>query len=323
LILPPFIKAGLPLCALYLLWGAVAFGSLEDPSADGSKELSKVVFRTNIRPRSDFTASGFAEATFFPPYNEYPANFGIPFKHEVVARYGAAADVTVEHVPSGLFAGLHLFMPMGDTKPQTAYNYSASPIFLEVRPTLGYRVAPRLDLRLTYNKDFDLGKFASRNEVTPWLALSMRGSTDKPADLWNAAALSGYVETYFFAPGFEYPATPGASPAGYPILNFSRAQIVNARYALELSLRLQLKPKWLDRVFGFADPECFFGDSTLAARARFGGQPLTVSMQYGVGLQLTPNLEFRFYHAEFDTLGGAPAGLLKAFGNGLSLRYVW
>ena len=321
--IPPrfmFTKAWPAFVATSLLFAAVASGTGSDTSKE---DLSKDLFRTDVPSRADFLTSGFVEGTFYSPHNEYPANFGLPFKDEATARYALAADVNVVHVPSGIFGGLYLFMPMGDSKPQISYNYSADPIFLEVQPTLGYRINTFLDVRLTYNKDFDLGKFTSEHEVTPWLSLSMRASTNKPIDLWNLADLSGFVEAFLFAPGFEYPATPGASPAGYPVLNFSRAQIVNARYALGYNLRLQPKQKYLDHLFFYADPELFFGDATLDSHWRFGGQPLTLYMEYGVGLQLARNLELRFYHAQFVNLGGAPRGLLTLMGNGLSLRYIW
>ena len=319
-ILPPFIKSGLPFCATFVLLAAIASGTLRDNSKE---DRSKELVRIDVRPRSDFTTRGFFEGMFYPPHSEYPANFGLPFKHEVTARYGLAGGITVEHVPSGIFGGLNLFMPMGDSKPGTSYNYSADPIFLGFQPDLGYRISPHLDVRVTYNQDFDLGKFTSRNEVTPWLSLSMRASTTRPLDLWNLADISGYLETFIFAPGLEYPATPGATPEGYPVMNFSRSQIVNARYAIGSDLRLQPKLKYLDHVFVFADPELFFGDATLADHWRFGGQPLTAYLEWGVGLQLTRNLEFRYFNAEFYNLGGAPNGLLGQMGSGVSLRYVW
>ena len=281
------------------------------------------MFRTDVSPRSEFTTTGFVQATFYPFHDEYPANFGLPFKDEVTARYALTTDVTVELVKAGVFGRLYLFLPLGDTRPKTSYNFRADPILLEVQPSIGYSWTPHMDVRLTYDQAFDLGKFTSVNEVTPWLSLSMRYGTTKPLDLGGLAELSGFAESFFFLPGFEYPATPGASPAGYPVKDFSRAQIVNARYALGFNARLQPKIKYLDRLFVFGDPELFFGDATLADHDRFGGEPLTVYLEWGIGVQFTENLELRFTHGEFDDLGGAPPGLLNLRGDGISLRYCW
>jgi hypothetical protein len=316
---PPLLKVPLAFCST-LFVTAIAFGTVTNDSKD---DLSRELPRINAPPQSEFTTKGFFEGTFYAPHNEYPANFGLPFKDEATARYALATDVTVEHIRSGFFGGLYLFMPMGDSKPRISYNYSADPIFLEVQPQLGYHIDSYLDVRLTYNKDFDLGNFISRHEVTPWLSLSLRATTPRPFDLWNLADLSGSVETFLFAPGLEYPATPGASPRGYPVVDFSRSQIVNARYGLGFNFRLQPKQKVLDHFFFYADPELFFGDATLTDHWRFGGQPLTAYLEWGVGLQFTKNLELRFYHGEYDSLGGAPRGLLNLMGNGLSLRYIW
>ncbi|GEM_PF-4394841 len=287
--------------------------------ADYSKEL----FRADVAPRSEFTSSGFVEATFYPPHNEYPANFGLPFDQEITARYSVTADVTVTHTPSGVFGRLYLFMPLGASLPKTSYNYRADPILLEVQPSLGWSWTPHMDVRLTYDEAFNLGKFRSVHEVTPWLGLSMRYSTAKPVDLWKIAELSGYVEPFIFAPGLEYPATPGASPRGWPVKDFSRDQIVNARYALSFNMRLQPKIKYLDRLFVFFNPEVFFGDATLSDHDRWGGAPLTAYLEWGFGAQITRNLDLRFTHGEFENLGGAPAGLLTLKGDGVSLRYSW
>ncbi len=293
--------------------------------ADVDKDGADALFRAGVAPRPEFSTTGFAQATFYPFHDEYPANFGLPFKDEVTARYALTTDVTVKLERAGLFARMYLFLPLGDTLPKTSYNYRADPIFLEVQPTVGYSWTPHLDVRLTYNDTFDLGKFRSRNEVTPWLALSMRLATTKPVDLGGVAELSGFIEPFFFLPGFEYPATPGATPVGFPLRrnDFSRAQIVNARYGLGFSARLQPKMRYLDRLFVFTDPELFFGDATLEDHDRYGGRPLTVYLEWGFGVQLTQNLDVRFTHGEFDDLGGAPRGLLNLDGEGISLRYSW
>ena len=311
---------GALLCGALLFATGAKAGTMEVSSkADGSKDL----FRTNVVTRTDFACTGYVQATLYPPHDEYPANFGLPFKDEATARWGLSGDVTVEHLPSHIFGGIYLFMPMGNTKPQTSYNYAADPIFLQVQPTLGYQLSPYLDMRVTYNEDFDLGKFTSRHEVTPWLSLSMRASTVKPLDLWGLGGISGYSEVFLFAPGLEYPASPGASPAGYPVENFSRSQIVNARYALAFNLIFQPKWKYLNMAYLYAAPELYFGDATLDDHDRWGGQPLTAYLEWGVGVRLTRNLEFRFSSATFENLGNAPDGLLAEFGEGLSLRYVW
>jgi hypothetical protein len=291
-------------------------------AADVDKEAESL-YRADVTQRSEFTTTGFAEATFYPFHDEYPANFGLPFKDEVTARYALTTDITVKMQKYGVFGRLYLFLPLGDTRPKTDYNFRADPILIEVQPTVGYSWTPHMDVRLTYDDSFDLGNFRSRNEVTPWLALSMRLATTKPIDLGGVAEFSGFIESFFFVPGFEYPATPGATPVGFPVRDFSRKQIVNARYALGFNARLQPKMKYLDRIFAFANPEMFFGDATLEDHDKYGGEPLTVYFEWGFGMQLTQNLDVRFTHGEFDDFGGAPRGLLTLHGEGISLRYSW
>ena len=290
---------------------------------DGSNDLSRPMFRSGVAPRSEFTSTGFIDAAFYPLHAEYPANFGLPLKDEITARYAVSTDVRVDWTKVGAFGELYLFLPLGDTRPKTSYNYGADPIYIEVQPTLGYSWTPHMEARLTYDEAFDLGRFSSRDEVTPWLSLSMRYGTTKPLDIFHLANLSGWVEPSFFIPGLEYPATPGASPRGVRVKDFSRAQIVNARYSLGFHARLQPSIKYLDWAFVFFDPELFFGNATLEDHDRFGGDPLTAFLTWGFGAQLGKNVELRYTLAQVNDLGGAPAGLLTLRGQSVSLRYMW
>ena len=85
-------------------------------------------------PQPAFTTSGFVEATFFPPHNEYDRTSALELGL-VTARYALTSDVTVFH-KSGLFGRLYLFLPLGDARPHTDYNYASDPILLEFQPSL-------------------------------------------------------------------------------------------------------------------------------------------------------------------------------------------
>ena len=271
---------------------------------------------------SAFTTSGYVEATFYPPHYEYDPNFGRELKDLQVARYALASDVSVFH-QSGFFGRLYLNMPLGNTRPQTDYNYKADPILLSFQPTLGYQFTRDLGLRVTYNEAFDLGGFDSKPETQPWLGLSMRYGTDHPMAFQKIAWISGFVEGFIFAPTFEYPATPGASPDDVPTQRFSRDQMVNARYGIELNCRTQFRWKYLDRIFVFAAPKFFFGDSTLKNQNSWSAAPLSVLRELGAGIQLTKHAELRVRHTQFRNLGNAPDGLEALYATGISLRWTW
>lgn len=273
-------------------------------------------------PQPAFTTSGFVEATFFPPHNEYDPNFGLELEDLVTARYALKSDVTVFH-KSGLFGRLYLFMPLGDSRPQTDYNYAADPILLEFQPSLGFRFTRNFDLRITYNQMFDLGGFNSEDEYQPWFGPSLRFGTDRPINAWNVAWLSGYVEGFIFLPGFEYPASPGASPDGLPVIRFGRDEIVNARYEIEIYGKIQAKWKYVDRLFLFAAPRFFFGDASLDDHNTWSAAPLTMAVELGGGVQITQHAELRYTHSEFRNLGGAPGPLERLYWNGISLRWTW
>jgi len=294
----------------------------EKVSPSPSPSTGKDQVTAAATPQPAFTTSGFVEATFFPPHNEYDPNFGLEFKDLVTARYALTSDVTVFH-KSGLFGRLYLFLPLGDSRPQTDYNYAADPILLEFQPSLGYRFTPQFDLRLTYNQMFDLGGFNSVDEYQPWFGPSVRFGTDRPINAWNAAWVSGYVEGFIFPPGFEYPATPGASPDGLPVIRFPRDEIVNARYEIELNVKVQTEWKYIDRLFFFAAPKFFFGDAGLDDHSSWNAAPLTMAVQLGGGVQITQHSELRYTHSEFRNLGGAPGPLERLYWNGISLRWTW
>jgi hypothetical protein len=288
------------------------------PSSSGKDQVT-----ATATPQPAFTTSGFVAATFFPPHNEYDPNFGLPLGDLVTARYALTSDVTVFH-KSGWFGRLFLFMPLGDSRPQTDYNYSADPILLEFQPSLGFRFTRNLDLRITYSQMFDLGGFKSEDEYQPWFGPSLRFGTDRPQiNAWNIAWVSGFVEGFIFVPGFEYPATPGASADGLPVIRFRRDQIVNARYAIELNGKIQAKWKYIDRLFFFAAPKFFFGKAGVDDHSSWSAAPLTVAVELGAGVQLTQHVELRGTHTEFRDLGGSPEGLERLYANGISLRWSW
>lgn len=293
------------------------------PSPSASPSTGKDHVTATATPEPAFTTSGFVQATFFPPHNEYDPNFGLELGDLVTARYALTSDVTVFH-KSGLFGRLYLFMPMGDSRPQSDYNYAADPILLEFQPSLGFRFTRNIDLRITYDQMFDLGGFNSEDEYQPWFGPSLRFGTDRPIDAWNAAWVSGYVEGFIFFPGFEYPASPGASPDGLPVIRFGRDQIVNARYEIELNGKIQAKKwKYVDRLFLFAVPKFFFGEASLEDHSSWSAAPLTMLVELGGGVQITQHAEIRYTHSEFRNLGGAPDLIERLYTNGISLRWTW
>ena len=105
---------------------------------------------------------------------------------------------------------------------------------------------------------FDLGGFNSEDEYQPWFGPAVRFGTDRPINAWNAAWVSGYIEGFIFFPGFEYPATPGASPHGVPVIRFPRDEIVNARYEIELNGKIQAEWKYIDRLLSFRRAKVLF-----------------------------------------------------------------
>ncbi len=214
-------------------------------------------------------------------------------------------------------------MPMGDSRPQTDYNYSANPILLTFQPTLGYQFTHSLGLRITYNEAFDLGGFDSKPETQPWMGLSLRCGTDRPVEAAKVAWISGYVEGFIFAPTLEYPATPGASPNDVPAARFGRDKIVNARYEVELNGKIQARWKYLDRFFLFGAPKFFFGDASLDNQSSWSATPLTVLLEFGAGVQMTRHSELRLTHTLFRDLGNAPDGLERLYATGISLRWTW
>ena len=170
---------------------------------------------------------------------------------------------------------------------------------------------------------FDLGGFNSEDEYQPWFGPAVRFGTDRPINAWNAAWVSGYIEGFIFFPGFEYPATPGASPDGLPVIRFPRDEIVNARYEIELNGKIQAEWKYIDRFFLFAAPKFFFGDASLDDHSSWNAAPLTMAVQLGGGVQITQYSELRYTHSEFRNLGGAPDRLERLYWNGISLRWTW
>ena len=90
----------------------------EKVSPSPSPSTGKDQVTAAATPQPAFSTSGFVEATFFPPHNEYDPNFGLELADLVTARYALTSDVTVFH-KSGLFGRLYLFLPLGDSRPPT------------------------------------------------------------------------------------------------------------------------------------------------------------------------------------------------------------
>jgi hypothetical protein len=287
----------------------------------GASPLLAASATTRAIESPSWITTGFAQFTFYPPHNEYPPNFGLPHEDNVVARYSLAAEVTVEHLVSGFLARLYAFMPMGDSRPQIDYNYDADPICLELRGGLGYRFSRQVEAWVTYDRIVALDGFVSKDEVNPWLSLSVRVTPDEPWSIGSILSLRGFVEGSVYLPSYEYPASPGASPDGRQVTKFPRSQIINARYGIEMGAVLQPKADLLNRLFVFASPHFFFGRATTPHR--FDATPTTAILEYGVGIQITRHIDLRITHSEHMNLGGAPDKLEKMMWNGVSLRFSW
>lgn len=116
-------------------------------------------------------SSGYIEAFFYPPHNEYDSNQGIEFKDRIVARYGIEMYTEVRYKDFFLFA--HPFAVFGDSRPQIDYNYKADPIVAHFKFGGGYNLRKDLELRITGSKWKDLGGQVAKKQ-SYWNSISLR-----------------------------------------------------------------------------------------------------------------------------------------------------
>ncbi len=108
----------------------------------------------------DITCS--PEFYVFPPHNEYDPNPGIDFADRVTARY--AIDLRLlaawkQHPQATLVA--RVFLPLGDSRPQIAYNWKADFISVFWQAGLRYQLPWRLDAEVGYAAEEDAGGLAA------------------------------------------------------------------------------------------------------------------------------------------------------------------
>lgn len=123
---------------------------------------------------SFFSSSGYVEAFFYPPHNEYDPNPSIPFKDRVVARYGldTYATLSLQKYPRFYIYG-NLMSLFGDSRPQVDYNYRGSPIVGIVTLGCAYRVNPHFDLGLASSEYHDFGGYVL-GERLHWAAVTAK-----------------------------------------------------------------------------------------------------------------------------------------------------
>ncbi len=116
---------------------------------------------------------GYAEFHFYPPHNEYDPNPGVDFRDRVVARYGLEL---YSEFRSPKFPKLSVFVCpvafLGDSRPQTSYNYKADLIVVQIRYGAGFEFYKNLELRLTHSEWKDLGGYKSERLV--WNSVSVK-----------------------------------------------------------------------------------------------------------------------------------------------------
>lgn len=116
--------------------------------------------------------SGYAEAFFYPPHNEYDPNPGIEFKDRIVARYGLEIYTEAKHKDFPVYLFLHPFALFGDSRPQISYNYKANPIVIQIKYGAGYKIVKNLEVRITHSEWKDLGGY--KGERLVWNSISLR-----------------------------------------------------------------------------------------------------------------------------------------------------
>jgi hypothetical protein len=126
-------------------------------------------------PLSRFQADSHLEFYYFHPHNEFDPNPAvIPMSQRVVARY--ALDYAMIWNPpnnSPLFLATRFFVPLGDSRPQTDYNYRADLIGLYLQARLGWQVDQRLSVFLEYGDWYDLGGMVSSRELDPTASIGL------------------------------------------------------------------------------------------------------------------------------------------------------
>jgi hypothetical protein len=303
----------------------VAFAFFWLPAAIGIAQES--VTQPSARP-SGFHSDGYLRFSFYPPHNEFDLNIGAPFPRvaRYTGRYSVSTDFTLEHSSTPLFGELNAFLLLGNSLPMENYSFDPDPYLIELEPTVGWRLSPEWDVRLTYGDRIDLGNYISDDLVDPWLAASVRARTYEPMRLGGFLQAEGYLEGSIFAPGFEYPASQNTTPPHQPFPDYLKNRLVRARYELELEGRLQPQPqhRWWRLMFLFMHPRFFLGNATADNSGQWNFEPLTLYFEYGAGLQFGRHLEFRISSAEWMNLGGAlPDRFEPLRWMGLSLSYVW
>ena len=97
-----------------------------------------------------FNDSGNVSFFFFPSHNEYDPNQGVfPFARRYVARY--AVDMNTQFSLASfpkLYVSGDLLSLFGDTRPQTEYNYTATPIVGIYTLGVGYHLNHYIDTSL-------------------------------------------------------------------------------------------------------------------------------------------------------------------------------
>jgi hypothetical protein len=114
------------------------------------------------------------EFYFFPSHNEFDPNPGIDFENRVVARYGLDYTVALERINnSPVYLAGRFFLPFGDSRPQTDYNYEANPIACFMLLKCGYRVNQRFSFYAEFADIYDLGGIVNSRELDESLSFGL------------------------------------------------------------------------------------------------------------------------------------------------------
>jgi len=121
-----------------------------------------------------FINTGYITGYLFPSHNEYDPNQGIfPLADRAVARYGldTYTSFALADYPR-LFVYGDLLSLFGDTRPQTDYNYHATPIVGISTVGMGFKITQHFTAGLATSKHW---KYSNnyKGESLMWSAVTL------------------------------------------------------------------------------------------------------------------------------------------------------
>ena len=116
--------------------------------------------------------------------------------------------------------------------------------------------------------------------------------------------ITGWIELSFYPPHNEFDPNPG----------IPFAERIVARYSLEADIKAES-----GKFFVYANPLFLFGDSRPQLDYNYSAKPLALRGKWGIGYDITPQLELRLSHGRWIDLGGYKVERL--IWNAIQVRY--